>query len=372
MGFQQAWDGFNRFRDAAESGEGIEGGVARAVCDAYAGQPAVVNAATNATNPAFGAVAREGCKPYWDGPEGYDAPTAPSEESPFEGGQCINVAYDVSVAWSFPGEPAQSFTNTFTGPIGLDVGSEDLGGGSTRYFGAIVFRAGQFNEGRSFAYQTNAEPENALSITGVARVDGNTDDCGNPDPVFVPSQPGSPPAGTGFGNPRDVGPPGSPFVVTPRLPELGPDGPYFPVDTPVGVEPYDPTNPDARPKSDPPSVGPPIDVDGAGEVDVDPEDEDVKPTLLGYRFEVRDNSPQFQSVIPGTSPRVYSRVVGSVQLVLRGENGTFYSDNLQVTSQEGSIVKSHPALDVVGCVYNVLPSLEGLTLYEIRGKDNDG
>jgi hypothetical protein len=143
------------------------------------------------------------------------------------------------------------------------------------------------------------------------------------------------------------------------------------VDTPVGTEPYDPTNPDARPKPAPPSIGEPIDVGGSGEVDADPEDEDVKLDLLGYRFEVRDNAPQFQSVIPGTSPRIYSRVVGSVQLILRGENGTFYSDNLQITSQEGSIVKQHPALQVVGCVYNVLPNLVGLTLYEIRGKDDD-
>jgi hypothetical protein len=121
----------------------------------------------------------------------------------------------------------------------------------------------------------------------------------------------------------------------------------------------------------PPSLGPAIDVDGSGEVDADPEDELDSPALLGYRFTVRDDAPQFQSVIPGTNPAIYSRIVGSLQLILRGENGTFYSDNLQITSQEGSIVKQHPTLQVVGCVYNVLPNLAGLTLREIRGKDDD-
>jgi len=370
MGFQQAWDGFNRFRDAAKSGEGIEGGVARAVCDAYAGRPDVVNAATNVTNPAFGIVAREGCKPYWDGPDGYTPPTEPGEGLPFEGGQCPGVPYTVfrTRTSTSTGQPIENDVGDYDGPVTISTPENPLNQVGDPLESLWVYT---INEGRPDEQDFQTVSDGPPSFR-LERVDGLPDDCGDPPATPIPSLPGSPPSGTGFGEPRDVAPPGSdPFVVTPRLPELGPDGPYFPIDTPFGTEPYDPTNPDARPKSEPPSVGPPIDVDGAGEVEADPEGDDTKPTLLGYRFEVRDNAPQFQSVIPGTSPRVYSRVVGSVQLVLRSGSGTFYSDNLQVTSQEGSIVKSHPTLDVVGCVYNVLPSLEGLTLYEIRGKDDD-
>lgn len=370
MGFQQAWDGFTRFRDAASSGAGIEGGIARAVCDAYAGQPVVVEAGTNATNPAFGIVVREGCKEYWEGPDGYTPPTPPGEAPPFEGGQCpilyrIRLLVDATTGTGTAPQldavgPLQSITfspsslppNAPSQPLTLTVVN-----GAGQALTATADAAGG-SEGATF------EPQ-------IFALNGVPDDCGDPPASPVPPQPGAPPVGTGFGNPRDVGEPGSPFVVTPRLPELGPDGPYFPIDTPVGTEPYDPMNPGARPRPEPPSVGEPIDVDGSGEVAADPEDEGVKPALLGYRFDVRDDAPQFQSVIPGTSPRIYSRIVGSVQLVLKGESGTFYSDNLQITSQEGSIVKQHPTLQVVGCVYNVLPSLEGLTLREIRGKDND-
>jgi hypothetical protein len=173
--------------------------------------------------------------------------------------------------------------------------------------------------------------------------------------------------------PRDIGEPGDPFIVTPRPPEIGPNGPYFPVETPFGDVPFFPGNPDVGLPAPPPSQGPPVDVEGSGELDAEPSgDEDAEDSvLLGYRFAVRDNAPQFQSVIPGTNPRIYSRTVGSLQLKLRGQDGVFYSDNLQITSQEGSIVKQHPTLQVVGCSYNVLPNLVGLTLYEIRGKDDD-
>jgi len=118
-----------------------------------------------------------------------DPTPPPSTPPPFQGGQCPNVAYDVSYGWSFPGETPQSFTTTYTGPIGLDVGSEDLGGGLTRYFGAIVFRAGQFNEGRDFAYQTTSEPENPLSITNIVRTDGQPDTCGDPEPIIPEFEP---------------------------------------------------------------------------------------------------------------------------------------------------------------------------------------
>lgn len=371
MGFQQAWDGFNRFRDAAKSGEGVEGGVARAICDAYAGQPDVVNAATGATNPAFGAVLREGCKPYWEGPDGYTPPTEPTEGVPFEGGQCDGVQYLVAFSWEECGVQKANTVGPVLGPIsfnGIESIREDDGdcGGET-------MQRWRWSASPKFGEVAQVFTNVSGSIDAVvSRVDGLPDDCGDPPPELTPSQPGAPPPGSGFGEPRDVGGPGSPFVVTPRLPELGPDGPYLPVDTPVGTEPYDPTNPGARPKPEAPAIGEPIDVEGSGGVDTDPGEEDEKPVLLGYRYEVRDSAPQFQSVIPGTNPRIYSRVVGSVQLILRGENGTFYSDNLQITSQEGSIVKQHPTLQVVGCVYNVLPSLEGLTLYEIRGKDDGG
>ena len=367
-GLQDAVGILDDFRDAATSGSGLKGRAARAMCDAYADNP-VAGAMISASNQPFGVGMRYGCGPYWQGPDGYTPPTAPTEEPQFSGGQCPGVSYRVFRESSSSSVSEQQVTNpsTYQGPISsafTKTGEDD------RQFRCFTYGPNQTEK----CYQGSApggELDPVLNITRVERVDGNPDDCGDPPPEYVPPQPGSPPPGRGYGDPRDIGEPGEPYIITPRPPVIGPDGqPTVPVDTPTGPVDFRPDGTDPAPGGEP-SIGEPIDVDGSGEVDEDPDDELTKPSLLGYRFTVRDSAPQFQSVIPGTSPRIYSRVVGSLQLILRGENGTFYSDNLQITSQEGSIVKSHPTLKVVGCVYNVLPNLTGLTLREIRGKDDD-
>lgn len=363
MGVSGALDALDLFRNDAASGAGKTGKLARAICDGYAGNPAIGKAVDVAYN-GYDAPLQYGCGPYWGGPDGYDAPTPGGNEVPFTGGQCT-FDYDVELSDAFIGN---YFRRGVRGPI---CGVEEIEGGSpgSPTF-TVVIRHGSNCSDTTFGV---AGPESrSPTIVSVTPSGGQPDTCGDPPAAPVPSVPGNPPPGTGFGIPRDIGDPGEPFIVTPRVPDFSrPGEPVIVFDTPGGPIAVSPTNPDPGLPPAAPELGPPQDVDGAGDVDVDPESESEGVSVLGYRFFVRDNAPQFQSVIPGTSPRVYSRVIGSIQLKLKGESGTFYSDNLQMTSQEGSIVKQHPTLQVVGCAYNVLPNLAGLTLYEIRGRDDD-
>jgi hypothetical protein len=371
MGLGSLLDGLDAFRDDAASGAGKTGKLARAVCDGYAGNPNLGKAVQIGFN-GYDAPLEYGCGPYWNGPDGYAPPSGEREALPFEGGQCPDVLYNVGVAKSTNPDSFLWELNEspIFGPVsGGSVSPQTLGNAQRTL--VVTGRDGTFTRTRSTSLNSTPEPESLLIL--VRRADGQPDLCGNPEPTQVPRNPGSPPPGTGFGLPRDIGEPGDPFIVTPQPPEIGPKGPYFPIETPFGDIPFFPGDPDVEPLPSPPGEGPPVDVDGAGEVDADPDDEEEAEdnTLLGYRFTVRERPSGFQSVIPGTSPSIYSRVVGSIQLKLRSESGTFYSDNLQITSEEGSIVKNHPTLNVVGCVYNVLPDLAGLTLREIRGKDDD-
>lgn len=357
------------FRDAATSGQGIRGRAARAMCDAYASNP-TAGAMISASNQPFGVGMRYGCGPYWQGPDGYQPPSEASESPAFTGGQCPGTIYTVS---TIRGDDTGLFRPQVTGLVGpissISYTREPIENEPTRTFIRmdVVAANGSFFDQLTYLHAPDSPPSTSPDVAATS----GPDDCGDPPPQYIPPTPGSPPPGRDYGDPRDIGEPGSPYIITPRPPVIGPDGqPTVPVDTPTGPVDFRPDGTDPAPGGDP-VIGEPVDVDGSGEVSEDPDDELTKPTLLGYRFTVRDATPQFQSVIPGTSPRIYSRVVGSLQLVLRGENGTFYSDNLQITSQEGSIVKSHPTLKIVGCVYNVLPDLAGLTLREIRGKDDD-
>jgi len=356
-----------KWREEARDGTGAAGGINRAACDAYASDPPPI------VWPGLHESMQRGCEEYWDGPDGYDAPTPPGEETPFEGGQCPGVAYTVfqTIVSVTTGQTVESSVGSYIGPVSISTPTNPLNSVGDPFEKLWRYT---INEGRSDE-QTYQAPSEEAPTFRVERGDGLPDDCGNPPGSPIPPVPGNPPPSTGFGDPRDIGEPGSPFIVTPGPIVIGPDGPSMPFDTPIGPVYVWPDKEDPVPPPPPPVEGEPFDVSGGGDVDADPEepdyDEDGR-TLIGYRWSVLDSAPQFQSVIPGTDPLVYSRIVGSLQLKLESDAGTIFSDNLQITSQEGSIIKSHPSLKVRGIAYNVLPALDGLTLREIRGKDYDG
>lgn len=358
------------FRDAAQSGTGLRGKAARAACDAYAGNP-TAGAMISASNQGFGVGMRYGCKPYWDGPEGYDPPTPPGSEPSITGGQCPGVPYDLfRTRQPTPETEVEDeilSTSNLFGP--LNVTNVVRGVELDEETGLSVYTFDVVRAGVLFTSSQTSSVGPPSFRAG--RVDGLDDDCGDGEPVYTPPSPGFPPSGTGFGDPRDIGEPGEPYVITPRPPRIGPDGkPFMPFDTPTGPVPF---RPDGEPPfvPPPPVEGEPEEVSGGGDIDADPERDITEGQLIGYRFTVRDSSPGFQSVIPGTVPRIYSRVVGSIQLKLGSESGTIYSGNLQITSEEGSIVRKDTGLRVVGCSYNCLPSLDGLTLKELRVKQDD-
>lgn len=359
-------------RDAIESGEGSRGKGGRAVCDAYAGNP-TLGAAAVSQFPAGNAAMQGLCAPYWDGPDGYDPPSPGGEAPLFQGGQCPGEAYEVFVASISPSTGQSNevrLPGTFQGPVSITPPTNPLNAS-----GQPLELSWQYtvNEGRPDEDSRTSVSDGAPTFR-VERADGQPDDCGDPDPVLTPAAPGSPPPGRGYGEPRDIGEPGNPIPITVRPPQITPDGPVFPIEGPGGTVPFSPSTPNPSDPIVPPSEGPPQDVSGSGDVDTE-EPEGVDETgleTIGYRWSVTDGAPQFQSVIPGTSPRVYSRVVGSLQLKMRGESGIIYSDNLQITSEQGSIIRASDGLQVVGCSYNVLPSLAGLVLTEIRSRRNDG
>lgn len=355
--------------DVTGDPNGYIGKNARGICDAYGTDPSLNG--LNDGGALDGSLQRM-CAPYYD-----EQGVPPPQEAahPLVGGQCDTLYRLIEIVNpNCEGTVENTRFSNVQGPISTGSPSQ------------ISERPDSTDECPKFLWRTTFTPAsgNTLNLNSISsgapgwraeRMDGLPDECGNQEP----DSPRDPIPG--YPNPRPWGlptvpgtdPSGDPYTYTPRRdPATG--APWIEIDGPegpVGLPPFGGDEPDMSDPSPDPQVGDPFDVDGSGGVDADPEDEETKPVLLGYRFTVRDNAPQFQSVIPNTSPRIYSRVVGSIQLKLRGESGTFYSDNLQITSEEGSIVKQHPTLVVVGCVYNVLPALAGLTLREIRGKDDD-
>ena len=225
----------------------------------------------------------------------------------------------------------------------------------------------QWNGG-SVSSQTVSQGPPTYEFT---RADGQPDTCGDPPDSSPGVEPGAPPDVPGPGNPRDIGEPGSPFPITVGPPSVGPDGgPWFPITTPWGDEPFSPTDPNPPDTEKPPAIGEPIDVDGSGSVDDD--DENPVTELIGYEVSVRIPS-SFADQIQGTAPRIFPRVVGSVQLRMEDtEGGAFYSENLRITSERSSIVRRDRSLKVVGLYYNVLPELDGLTVAPIRGFRDNG
>ena len=366
-GVQDAVGILDDFREAAANGQGLGGRAARAICDTYAANPVLMAADATANRGALLA-AKYGCAPYWEGPDGYDPPT---EVPPtLTGGQCDTLYRLIEIVNpDCEGTVENIRFSNVQGPISV--------GNVTQ----VSERPDSTEECPKFLWSTpftsaTAQSLNLNSISSTSpvwraeRMDGLPDECGDPPDSGPGVGPGSPPDVPGPGNPRDIGEPGSPFPITIGPPSLGPDGgPWFPIKTPWGEEPVSPTDPNPPGTENPPAIGEPIDVDGNG--DVDDDEEDPVTELIGYEVKVRIPS-SFTDQIQGTNPRIFPRVVGSVQLKMEDSDGNvFYSENLRITSERSSIVRRDRSLKVVGLYYNVLPELDGLTVAPIRGFRDD-
>lgn len=370
-GVQDAIGVLDDFRDAASNGQGLGGRAARAACDAWAGSPSL-RGGSAVSNKAANVAMGYGCEPYWSGPDGYDPPTQPPDEPPFTGGQCDGVPYRVRVRRTNPdlGFVMDHVNNPITGPIASATISpsgkvDEIA--ATRTL-TVVGKNGTFVDSQVISVN---EGQNLFVV--VTRADGQPDNCGDPEGEPVNPLPGNPPPGRpGYGDPVDVGEPGAPYPIIIGPPVIGPTGqPVFPIEGPTGTEPFSPTDPNAPLPTEPPAIGEPIDVSGGGEEDSEDPEDNEDGEFIGYEWEVLGDE-DYQSVIPGSDPTVYSRIVGSIQLKLRGAGSrTFYGHSLRIRAKRGTIVTTDKALDVVGVAYTSLPDLGGLRLREIRRKRND-
>lgn len=359
------------------SGDGIRGKAGRVVCDAYANDP--TNGLALSQQPGAALTFRYVCDDYWDGPDGYTPPTDPTEEVPFNGGQCDGVQYRVE--WTATG------VNNLGNPVTLQE-SQFIGGpivsatvertepsGRVRWDFRVENAAGDIEtDDREVFKSSYNQPGAQLPEFGgpqITRQDGQPDTCGDPPPELVPSQP-SPNAPPRFwGDPIDVGEPNSPFTITPSPPSIGPTGiPIVPIDTPIGPSPFAPgSGPADIPDGDEPpptSIGSPITPgEPDGEIDSEPDGEDGAVTL-GYFWSLSDAN--FQSKVPIASPTVYTRVAGNLQLRLQAESGVqFWGEPLRILGQSGTIYRPEAGIKVAAIAYSLVEGVDSITLTPIRG-----
>lgn len=122
-------------------------------------------------------------------PRNLNPPSPPS--IPFNGGQCANLPYNVTIFYSFNGGPPTSvFFPSVLGPLN-GVGTKGFAGGSAAY-GVIAPNAGSTGI-LAVASASGPNPLNALSayrVTSVSVVPvGHSDTCGNPSPQYTTPPP---------------------------------------------------------------------------------------------------------------------------------------------------------------------------------------
>lgn len=322
-----------------------------------AGDPNDTSPAANFTRRACDAVARSGlppalaphahyaCGPYWDDAP-YDPPADPIP--PFEGGQCPGVLYDVSLSYGSDNtNPIDTVFTNQLGPVNFRVESDS---GFNTYY---LTSAG--NDGPLVvSLLTDENP--FFSITGVSRVDGQPDNCGDPttpdrDPVVLP--PGTLPPN---GNPVDISDPNDPDDTTPPV--------RFSPNPPSEYEPFVPIIPEfpgAPPFAFPPGAGDdippragdPVDVPsgGTGDTDVETPDDELPDECIGYSWEFYD-IPLNRGGIPGASPKRFYEIFGSAQLRVSGQDVGLYDAPVKIDSERGVCYRSDRNLRVRGLSLN--------------------
>lgn len=209
----------------------IQEGVAafgRRVCDRISARPDIY-APTILQSPLVAA-----CTPYWNS-QGYDAPV---EETPFNGGQCSGVIYEIwgetwqpfSAVWG-PFERLGGSLEVIQGPVlTLEVqqGSLCSAGGFEGKQTTIVATGGV--DGTAvLSFSRGCVADGPGGVPGIRnlqpiRQDGQPDDCGDPPSTYVP---GTNPAPDPGPLPPDTGPTinvrGNPIVILPPTLEVSPN-----------------------------------------------------------------------------------------------------------------------------------------------------
>jgi len=336
----------------------------RARCEEFSNAPGWLQ-----NFPGFKAAGTIGriCKPYLDDNE-WDLPVP---DAPFQGGQC-EVEYTVvvqasaqrifnsntceSVADSGPRQvtvmgPIQSisFPQDASNPCNngspterrrlLVVGSTS--GLSSQYFNAPMV-PGSFSPG-------------APQIT---RTDGQSDTCGDPDPVPTPGPNPAP-------MPDPIRLPGDEPRPNPRNPDGLPDIPVDPFPDPIGGPGF-PALPDGfgfgGGKSGGGGAGRSFDPiennDETGGQDEDFDDPPEGEVWVGAYLELTQ-VPGNITTVPGTGPEngAYFRIVGNFSIYSDSESSRLYSDSVQVRNRWTKFIGNPQGLPVSGARVRVLPGV---------------
>lgn len=311
------------------------------------------------------------CRPYYD-QSGFDPPT---QEVPFEGGQCEGDRYRVSFFSETTTAGRNEFTDTgaiYRGPITNATGpndsetTADVGWNYRTAGGQVAYRR---------IIQTSRDAFVDAGVTSVVNLDG-PDDCGNPPAEVEPGpnnpgrQPGSTSPTTVYGDTvdvtidTDVDVFGNPVFVTSFNVggvEISPQLVFSPT-VEVGLP--------ARPAPAPTEGDPVNPVEPSGEVedDISPEEAAEGLETIGYRWTLTGLPGNIAAVV-GKNPRALITPYGNIQLKHETDTGAdFWSDNLPIKAESGSIIRSEASLKVRAVSYNIRPDVGGITLIPIRAK----
>lgn len=328
----------------------IQQQIARQACRQYADDPAQF--------PGRAAVLVENaCRPYLDD-IGYGSP--PRIELPFRGGQCCDATYAVSFSGLNTAQEPVSGTTNISGKI---LGSYERSNQPSQPTKTAGVRrelcSGQVDEiGLITVFESQ---DTGFEITGVVRIDGLPDDCGNVPPELEDPIP-----------PPTPSPTVEPFQPEPGIDidigvEINPDGTInVNIGTgPIQIDPFGGgdggggdgggATPTQNPKGGPENLGDPIEGGpgtGNDDGDVDfgaPPDGRV---WVGVLLEVTGDGGAAKLPNSVAGAEVYPTVSGNLTLKYAGGQGP----SLRVTSKWSEAFRPSNALEVVGVRVGMLPS----------------
>ena len=135
---------------------------------------------------------------------------------PFEGGQCDDALYLVTLQRTFNGEPTSTFNVSSWGPVSPVRVVENEFGNNRTIFDQRTSEGGPTVE--VTVGQSDNVNERGGFVVQVARNDGLPDDCGSPAPVVPPRPPiVQPPSSPQIPTTNPDGSPGAPIVFAPRV-----------------------------------------------------------------------------------------------------------------------------------------------------------
>lgn len=321
----------------------------RGICNAHANNPSVVGSLGSfATSFVDGA-----CAPYY-ADEGI---TPPFYQTPFTGGQCSGLPYEVSILFTDQVGGQNGYVATLFGPItAIYTEPNETRTSLFTYVTARLTPTGPLQEftGGPYSWDNNSAP--AISVEPI----DHSDACGNPPNADIPS-PNAPPQNWG----DEIGAcflNGVCIPITLNEPLIDVDG-NLSIPIQIGPEEVDfgpklgPGGGGAPPTPPPATGGDPIeDPEEPGEVCI--------PQIDGQQcigvFWTLVNTGQTPVGLPGSGgSAVYPRTIGNIRLRYGACGAGPLGDQNEIRCAQGTIFRGSENLNVAGFIINKLPQFEG-------------